>query len=69
MYELIDGLITGMLHHCSSHCSTSSGGGVIGLVFIIIKLMQGVVKEKGSSCSYCPDNAKHLVKMQVLPLV
>jgi hypothetical protein len=31
---------------------------VIGLVFIIIKLMQNVIKKKSSSRSYCPDNAK-----------
>jgi hypothetical protein len=37
-----------------AHCCTSSSGGVIGLVFIIIKLMQGVINKKGSSCSYCP---------------
>jgi hypothetical protein len=39
----------------TAHCCTSSGGGVIGLVFIIIKLMQVcVINKKGSSCSYCP---------------
>jgi hypothetical protein len=27
---------------------------VIGLVFIIIKLMQDVINKKGSSSSYCP---------------
>jgi hypothetical protein len=34
------------VHH--SHSSTNSGGGVIGLVFIIIKLMQSVIKKRAA---------------------